>query len=50
MLLVSHPEVWNVKWRTPEWTPEDPVTFEFLSRKEIHAKWVVPINYNPNVN
>ncbi len=49
MLMTSHPEVWNVKWRDPVWTPHDTVSFEFLSRKEIHAQWIVPINYNPNV-
>ncbi len=49
MLLTGHPEVWNVKWRIPQLTPDDPVTFEFLSKKEIHAKWTITINYNPNV-
>ena len=49
MLMPSHPEVWNVKWRTPEWTPGDAITFEFLSRKKIDAKAVIPITYNPNV-
>lgn len=46
--LKSHADVFNVKWKTPEWTPDDPLVFEFLSRTQIHPKWVIPISYNPN--
>lgn len=48
MLMPGHPEVWNVKWRTPEWTPGDTIMFEFLSKKKIDANAVIPITYNPN--
>jgi len=48
MLMVSHPDVWNVKWRKPVWTVDDSVTFELLSERPIHVKWVFPISYNPN--
>ena len=47
-LVKSHADVFNVKWRTPEWTPDDSVVFEFLSRYERHPKWVIPVSYNPN--
>jgi hypothetical protein len=47
-LLESHADVWNVKWRT-EWKPNDPVKFEFFSKKQLRAKWAVPISYNSNV-
>jgi hypothetical protein len=47
MLMQSHPDVWNVKWRTPTWTSDDSVTFELLSERPIHVKWVLPISYNP---
>jgi hypothetical protein len=47
MLMQSHPDVWNVKWKTPTWNSDDPVTFELLSERPIHVKWVLPISYNP---
>jgi hypothetical protein len=48
-LLKSHADVFNVKWRTPEWTPSEFVEMEFLSRYPRRPKWVIPINYNPNL-
>ncbi len=46
-LVQSHPDVWNVKWRSPVWAADDFVTFELLSDRPIHVKWIFPISYNP---
>jgi len=46
-LVQSHPDVWNVKWASPVWASDDSVTFELLSERPIHVKWVLPISYNP---
>ena len=46
-LMQSYPDVWNVKWKTPTWNSDDPVTFEFLSERPIRVTWVLPIGYNP---
>jgi hypothetical protein len=50
MLIASHSEVWNVKWRPEKWTTDEKLTFEFLSKVPIQVKWVFPIFYNPNAN
>jgi len=47
-LLKSHADIFNVKWRTPEWIPTEPVEMELLSRYPRQPKWVIPVNYNPN--
>jgi hypothetical protein len=50
MLIASHAEIWNVKWRPEHWATDEKLTFELLSKQPVQAKWVFPVRYNPNAN
>ncbi len=43
-----HPDVFNVKWAKPEWTPGEPVVVQLFSKTPIHALSVTQVIYRPN--
>jgi len=43
-----HPDVFNIKWRTPSWTPGNPVVIQLFSKAPLRAQSVTPVIYRPN--
>ena len=43
-----HPEIFNIKWRSPLWKSGDPLIVRFFSRTRIKAEYAVPIIFRPN--
>jgi hypothetical protein len=43
-----HPDVFNVKWARPEWTPGSPVEVQLFSKTPIRALSVTQVIYRPN--
>jgi len=43
-----HPDVFNIKWTKPVWTPENQVVIQFFSKTPIRAESVTSVIYRPN--
>jgi hypothetical protein len=44
-LADGHPNVFLVEWKSPTWTPKEPIVFSLFSEKPIRATSVQRVNY-----